>query len=133
MNEAPDTEELPPERDAAVVEGDPTRFTDISYYRQTALGRLVQIEAARRARKARREALVLIPLAIALILLWQYREDLFGTDVPIRIAAAILLAAIGWRLARDIGRAMNPPAGALRPGNRHDASASSSSCSPWSS
>jgi len=109
VNEAPDTQELPPERDAADVrEGDPTRFTDISYYRQTALGRLVTIEAARRARKARREAMVLIPLAIALILLWQYREDLFGTDVPIRIAAAILLAAIGWRLARDIGGAMGP-------------------------
>jgi small conductance mechanosensitive channel len=89
-------------------EGDPTRFTDISYYRQTALGRLVSIEAARRARKARREAMLLIPLAIGLILLWHYREDLFGTDVPVRIAAAILLAAIGWRLARDIGRAMGP-------------------------
>jgi hypothetical protein len=104
----PATERQAVEADAAAAAGDPTRFTDISYYRQSALGRLVTIEASRRARKARREALVLIPLAIGLIVLWNYREDLFGTDVPVRIAAAVLLAAIGWRLARDIGSAMGP-------------------------
>jgi small conductance mechanosensitive channel len=42
------------------------------------------------------------------VALWAFREDLFDTDVPVRIAAAILLAAIGWRFARDLGRAMGP-------------------------
>src|SRR2546422_7574841 len=51
---------------------------------------------------------LLAPLVAALILLWRFREDLFGTDVPVRIATAILLAAIGWRFARDLGRALGP-------------------------
>ena len=42
------------------------------------------------------------------MLLYAFREELFGTDVPVRIAAAILLAALGWRFARDLGRALGP-------------------------
>ena len=42
------------------------------------------------------------------MLLWVYREDIFGTDTPVRIAAAVLIAAVGWRFARDIGRALGP-------------------------
>jgi len=87
---------------------DPTGVHDISYFRQSALTRLVTAETARRARKARREALLLLPVVAGLILLWKYREDLFGTDVPIRIATALLLAAVGWRFARDLGRAVGP-------------------------
>jgi len=51
---------------------------------------------------------LLLPVVAGLILLWKYREDLFGTDVPIRIATALLLAAVGWRFARDLGRAVGP-------------------------
>ena len=87
---------------------DLTGVHDISYFRQSALTRLVTAETARRARKARREALLLLPVVAGLILLWKYREDLFGTDVPIRIATALLLAAVGWRFARDLGRAVGP-------------------------
>ena len=87
---------------------DPTGVHDISYFRQSALTRLVTAETARRARKARREALLLLPVVAGLIRLWKYREDLFGTDVPIRIATALLLAAVGWRFARDLGRAVGP-------------------------
>jgi small conductance mechanosensitive channel len=87
---------------------DPTRVSDISYYTQSALARLVTAQAAERARRARREAIVLVPLVVGIVLLWVYREDLFGTDVPVRIAAAVLLAAVGWRFARDLGRAMGP-------------------------
>jgi small conductance mechanosensitive channel len=87
---------------------DPTGVKDINYYRQSALARLVTVEAARRARKARREAVLLLPVVAGLILLWNYRENLFGTDVPIRVATALLLAAVGWRFARDLGRAVGP-------------------------
>jgi small-conductance mechanosensitive channel len=87
---------------------DPTGLHDISYYRRSALTRLVSAEAARRARKARREALLLLPVGAGLVLIWIYREELFGTDVPIRIATALLLAAVGWRFARDLGRAVGP-------------------------
>ncbi len=98
--------------DAATAPGeaprDPTSAKDISYFRQSAFGRRLTIEAARRAQRARREALALIPVAAGVVLLWVYRENLFGTDTPARIAAAVLLAAVGWRFARDIGRSLGP-------------------------
>jgi small-conductance mechanosensitive channel len=87
---------------------DTTRASDIRYYRESALARRLTAQAAARARRAQREALLLVPLVAALILLWEFREDLFGTDVPVRIATAILLAVVGWRFARDLGRAMGP-------------------------
>jgi small conductance mechanosensitive channel len=87
---------------------DPTRVSDISYYRDSAVSKLLASQAAERARRARREALVLLPLVAVVIVLWALREELFGTDVPVRIAAAVLLAVIGWRFARDIGRALGP-------------------------
>ena len=90
------------------ADDDATRASDISFYRQSALGRLMTAEAARRAREARREALVMLVLGAIVIGLWIWRDELFGTDVPVRIIAAILLAVIGWRLARDVGRAMGP-------------------------
>lgn len=87
---------------------DATRASDIRYYRESALARRLTAQAAQRARRARREAIVLVPLVAGVVALWAFREDLFDTDVPVRIAAAILLAAIGWRFARDLGRAMGP-------------------------
>jgi small-conductance mechanosensitive channel len=90
------------------VPADRTSATDISYYQQSAFGRRLTFEAARRAQSARREALALIPVAAAVVLLWVYREQIFGTDTPVRVAAAVLLAAVGWRFARDIGRSLGP-------------------------
>jgi small conductance mechanosensitive channel len=87
---------------------DPTRVSDISYYRESAFARLLSAEAAERARRARREAVLLAVLGAGVLLLWAFREELFGTDVPVRVVAAILLAAIGWRFARDFGRALGP-------------------------
>jgi small-conductance mechanosensitive channel len=87
---------------------DPTRVSDISYYRDSAVSKLLASQAAERARRARREALVLFPLVAIVIVLWALREELFGTDVPVRIAAAVLLAVIGWRFARDVGRLLGP-------------------------
>src|SRR6266550_3684610 len=87
---------------------DPTGASDISYYKQSTFGRLLTVEAAQRAERARREALALIPVVAGVVLIWVYREDLFGTDTPVRIAAAVLLAAVGWRFARDIGSALGP-------------------------
>ena len=107
----PERDESTAPDDVAAQRGgaeDATGLHDISFYRQSALARLVTTEAARRARKARREALLLLPVVVGLILLWNYREELFGTDVPVRIATALLLATVGWRFARDLGRAVGP-------------------------
>ncbi len=102
--EAPAAE---PQPDGA-PEADPTSASDIRYYQHSAFARVLTAEATRRARRARREAIALIPIVIGVFLLWKYREDIFGTDTPVRIAAAILLAAVGWRFARDIGRSLGP-------------------------
>jgi small conductance mechanosensitive channel len=110
--------ERPPELDETAAaaetqpdgaaEADPTRASDIRYYQHSAFARVLTAEASRRARRARREAIALIPVVAGVVLLWIYREEVFGTDTPVRIAAAILLAAVGWRFARDIGRALGP-------------------------
>jgi small conductance mechanosensitive channel len=89
-------------------DGDPTRASDIRYYRDSAVARRLTAQAAAQGRRARREVIVLLPLAIGIFVLWKFREDLFGTDTPVRIAAAILLAVLGWRIARDLGRALGP-------------------------
>jgi small conductance mechanosensitive channel len=90
------------------TDDDPTRASDIRYYRESPLARLLSAQAAAQARRARREALLLVPLVAGLILLWVFRRDLFGTDVPVRVVIAILLALVGWRFARDLGRALGP-------------------------
>jgi small-conductance mechanosensitive channel len=51
---------------------------------------------------------VLIPLLAGVIVLHQFREELFGTDEPVRIATAILLVIIGWAFARQLGAALAP-------------------------
>lgn len=103
-------EETPvPETEATgAVDPDPTSASDIKYYQHSAFSRLLTAEATRRADRARREAIALIPVVAGVVLLWVYRENLFGTDTPVRVGAAIVLAAVGWRFARDIGRALGP-------------------------
>src|SRR5215211_7552551 len=61
--------------------------------------------AATRARAARRQALLLLPLITAVVLAYRFREDLFGIDKPIRFLSVIAFVILGWALARDLGRA----------------------------
>jgi small conductance mechanosensitive channel len=63
---------------------------------------------ARAARKARRQAAVLIPLLAGVLIAYRYRTELFGVDMPIRIVTVIALLILGWTIARDVGRAMGP-------------------------
>lgn len=62
------------------------------------------------ARKARREALILLPLLAAVLIAYAYRDELFGSDLDtaVRIVTAIALVALGWALARDLGRVVGP-------------------------
>ncbi|KKL07625.1 hypothetical protein LCGC14_2584130, partial [marine sediment metagenome] len=89
-------------------EQDATRLSDIRYYRESAIAKRLTEQATRRARRARREAIVLLPLVAAILLMWHYHEDLFGSDVPVRIAAAVALTVVGWRFTLDLGRALGP-------------------------
>jgi small conductance mechanosensitive channel len=70
--------------------------------------RALTLQASRVARRARYELAVLVPLVVGVLLAFHYREDLFGLDTPIRIAAAIAMVILGWALARDLGRWILP-------------------------
>lgn len=63
-----------------------------------------------KARHAKREALILLPLLFGVIIAYQYRDNLFGTrfDLPIRVISVIALVVLGWAFARDLGRALGP-------------------------
>jgi small conductance mechanosensitive channel len=64
--------------------------------------------ARSRARRARAEALLILPLVGGVLAAYKYRMELFGLDMPVRIASVVALVILGWALARDIGRAVGP-------------------------
>ncbi|HWH43806.1 MAG TPA: mechanosensitive ion channel family protein [Thermoleophilaceae bacterium] len=76
-------------------------------YSSYALRRL-RTQAAERARAARRGIAVALPLIVAVLLVFYYRDDIPGPVIPVRIACTVALVILGWRFARDVGRAMGP-------------------------
>jgi small conductance mechanosensitive channel len=73
------------------------------------------VDVSQRAvRRARREAVVLLPLLIAVLVVYGNRRGIFGIgphspwNTWIRIATVVALLALGWAIARDIGRAAGP-------------------------
>lgn len=62
------------------------------------------LQTLQRARDARRELVLVVPLMALTILAYVYRKQAFGVDLPVRVAAAMLLVVLGWALARDLGR-----------------------------
>jgi small-conductance mechanosensitive channel len=64
--------------------------------------------AAERARRARRQVLLLLPLIAAVVYAYFNRRQIFGLDVEVRIGAVIALVILGWAFARDLGRAVGP-------------------------
>jgi small conductance mechanosensitive channel len=62
------------------------------------------------ARRAAREAVVLLILLAGVLVLFALRHDLFpGAGKPIRFGTAVLLVVIGWALARAVGKGIAPP------------------------
>lgn len=70
-------------------------------------------------RKARFEALVLVPLFVGVVVLYEYRYSLLGLSdtgkgdlewlrTPIDLLTVIVLLILGWAIARDLGRAFGP-------------------------
>jgi small-conductance mechanosensitive channel len=70
--------------------------------------RALTFEAARRAKRARNELALVIPLIFGILLAYNYREQVFGLDMPVRVITALSLVILGWRLARDVGRTLAP-------------------------
>lgn len=68
----------------------------------------LRAQAVEAARGARRQLFLLVPLLGAIVTSYSWRRELFGLDVPVRIATAIALVAIGWGIARGLGRIAEP-------------------------
>jgi len=70
----------------------------------------------RAVKRARREALVLIPLLIGVLVVYADRNRIFGIkahkkwagEYPLQIGTIVLVLILGWWVARDIGRAAGP-------------------------
>ena len=69
----------------------------------------------RAVRRARREMLILVPLLVGVLIVYHDRERIFGlgpkhtaTNTWIQWLTVLALLAIGWTVARDIGRAAGP-------------------------
>src|SRR5579884_4036820 len=68
----------------------------------------------RAVRRAQREAVVLVPALVGVLILYFYRRQLLGIGprspwvTPMRIGTVIALVALGWTFARDVGRAAAP-------------------------
>jgi small conductance mechanosensitive channel len=96
------------------------------------VGLLRQI-SPRVVRRARLQALILLPLFVGIVLLYDNRVSLLGKSVPatpkhhggaevpahkvleqaletpIRVVTVLALMILGWAIARDIGRGLGPP------------------------
>jgi small-conductance mechanosensitive channel len=66
-------------------------------------------------RRARREAAVIVLLIVGVLVAYSHRSDLIGKttlknnlQTPIQIGAVLVLVALGWALARDIGKSAGP-------------------------
>ena len=84
------------------------RHRDIDPLAAAQRARHLTFSAVHRAQRARRELLVIVPLIAGVLFAYQRRQEIFGTDVPVRLAAAIVLTVLGWALARDLGRSLVP-------------------------
>jgi small conductance mechanosensitive channel len=76
-------------------------------WREAGLARQLSRRAVKRARI---QALVMVPLLVAILVVYDYRHELFGRDFdkPVQIVTAIVLIVLGWQIARDVGRALGP-------------------------
>ena len=78
---------------------------------------------ARAVRRARREAIVLVPLFIAILVFWGHHWDILSNVAYIkhnlshvkatygtwlRVATIVVLIGVGWGLARDLGKLAGP-------------------------
>jgi small conductance mechanosensitive channel len=87
------------------------------------VGLLRQI-SPRVVKRARLEALVLVPLFVGVVVFYDNRVSLLGArgrhghaahelepalETPVTVVTVIALVILGWAIARDIGRSLGPP------------------------
>jgi small-conductance mechanosensitive channel len=76
-------------------------------WREAGLARQLSRRAVKRARI---QALVLVPVLVGILVVYGYRDDVFGRayETPVQVATTVVLIVLGWQIARDIGRALGP-------------------------
>jgi small conductance mechanosensitive channel len=76
-------------------------------WREAGLARQLSVRAVKRARI---QAIVMVPVLIGILVVYGYRDDLFGPEyeTPVQIATTVVLIVLGWQIARDVGRALGP-------------------------
>jgi small-conductance mechanosensitive channel len=76
-------------------------------WREAGLARQLSRRAVKRARI---QALVLVPVLAGILVVYGYRDQLFGRayETPVQIATTVVLIVLGWQIARDVGRALGP-------------------------
>jgi small-conductance mechanosensitive channel len=72
------------------------------------VARQLREHAAARARRARTQVLLLLPLIAGVVFAYSHRRTLFGMDLPVRVACVLALVILGWSLAMNLGRAVGP-------------------------
>jgi len=75
---------------------------------QAGVVKQVRTPAMARAKRARAHVVLLTALIAAVVLAYVYRGELFGLDLPIRIACVVALVILGWAFAMNLGRAAGP-------------------------
>ena len=75
-----------------------------------ARARSLTLQTAQKAKQAKLELLVIVPLMAVTVYAYVRRAELFGpgADTPARVGAAVAMVGLGWLLARDLGRFAAP-------------------------
>jgi small-conductance mechanosensitive channel len=70
----------------------------------------IQRVSRRSIRRAQRQAAVVLPMLIGVLVVWSQRKDLFGASANtyVEVGTVIALVVLGWTFARDLGRAAAP-------------------------
>jgi small conductance mechanosensitive channel len=76
-------------------------------WREAGLARQLSVRAVKRARI---QAIVMVPVLVGILVVYGYRDDVFGPEyeTPVQIATTVVLIVLGWQIARDVGRALGP-------------------------
>jgi small conductance mechanosensitive channel len=76
-------------------------------WREAGLARQLSVRAVKRARI---QAIVMVPVLVGILVVYGYRDEVFGAEyeTPVQIATTVVLIVLGWQIARDVGRALGP-------------------------
>jgi small conductance mechanosensitive channel len=76
-------------------------------WREVGLARQLSRRAVKRARI---QAIVMVPVLVGILVVYGYRDEVFGPEyeTPVQIATTVVLIVLGWQIARDVGRALGP-------------------------